>query len=271
MRATQGEFDPSWGLEPTPSMKVSVPIVSDTLVENLRSQTVRTTPGVKRITGPATVELENGEELEVDTIVCCTGFRNDYSILDPRFDPSANPPEEWLAAPGSKGRPLPRLYQNVFSLSAPDSLAFLGSVWFATGAFFLADVASMCITQVWAGHSHLPPQPKMEGWADRHSKEIIALANRGSPLPASVASGEWLAWADKTAGTGLYSHIGWGWEGWLFWMRKRRLWKMIMDGPLTSAAWRLFDEGKRKPWDGARETIERVNKEVEQARAKKTR
>lgn len=277
MRATQGELDPAWGLEPCPSMRVTVPVVSDTLVSHLRSGAVRSVPGVRRLRAPSTVELlagegeEEGEVLEgVDAVICCTGFRNDYSILssfhdgDGRFDPSADPPPEWLRTPGSRGRPLPRLYQNVFSLEAPGSLAFVGSVWFATGAFFVADMASMCVAQVWAGKARLPPRARMEAWADGHARGVARLAReRGAaPLPAAVSAGEWLAWADETAGTGLLARTGWGWKGWVFWARRRRLWRMVVDGPLTSAAWRLFDEGRRRPWEGAEGVIERVNEEA---------
>ena len=40
-----------------------------------------------------------------------------------------------------------------------------------------------------------------------------------------------------------------------------------MDGPFTSAFWRLFP-GRRKHWEGARAEILRLNKEVEESRAK---
>ena len=35
--------------------------------------------------------------------------------------------------------------------------------------------------------------------------------------------------------------------------------KLIMDGLMSPHLFRLFDEGKRKPWPGAREEIIRVN------------
>jgi dimethylaniline monooxygenase (N-oxide forming) len=40
-----------------------------------------------------------------------------------------------------------------------------------------------------------------------------------------------------------------------------------MDGIYTPSIWRIFD-GKRKKWDGAREAIEKVNAELEAAKAR---
>lgn len=253
-----GETDPSWGLDPAPSIKVVNPVVSDTLIDRLRAGDVQSVPGIKEIVGPKQVELTDGRRIEADAIICCTGYKYNFHLLDARVDPTTEPSATWLAAPGSKGRPLPRLYQNVFSLTHPSSLAFLGCAWFVTSAFSLADVTSMCIAQVWAGRSSLPPLAEMERWMDGQEARISRLARRGTVIPASVPAREWLVWADETAGMGVEEHLGWGWKGWVFWWSQRELWKMLMDGPQTAAVWRLFG-GKRKVWDGARAEIEYAN------------
>lgn len=259
MRKAFGDLDPDWGLDPAPSVKVTNPVVSDTIIERLRTGEVRSVPGVRQITGPTEIELEDGRLIDVDVIICCTGYKYGFDILDPKVDPSAEQPQAWVEAPGSKGRALPRLYQNVFSLKHPDSLAFLGCAWLVLSAFCLADIASMCIAQVWRGTSHLPSQSEMERWMNRQEQRMSGLAQRGTVIPAAVPAREWLVWADATAGTGVEDHLGWGWKGWWFWITDRKLWGMLMDGPVTSAAWRLF-EGKRKKWNGAREEIEWANK-----------
>ncbi|KAI6780778.1 Dimethylaniline monooxygenase [N-oxide-forming]-like protein [Emericellopsis cladophorae] len=255
---------PEWGLEPAPSMMVTTPVVSDTLIDHLRSGAVASVPGVRRAVGPRQVELVDGEAIEVDVIICCTGYQNDFGILDPRYDPSASQNPHWTAAPGSKGRPLPRLYQNVFSLGKPESLAFMGCVWFPTGAFLLADLTSMSIAQVWKGNSDLPTRDVMQKWVDKQEERMVALAHRGSPIPASVPQRQWLVWANATAGLGVFERLGWGPKGWLFWWQQRDVWRMLMDGVLTSVMWRLFDQRKRKPWAGARAELERLNKEANQ-------
>lgn len=266
-----GEFDPSWRLDSAPSLGVSPPIVSDTLISNLRCGNVQSVAGIDSITGPSELKLVDGSTIQADAIIFCTGYHNDYAMLDPRFDPMANPPSEWTEAPGSRGRPIPRLYQNVFSLQRPDSLAFLGCAWFATGAFCLADIASMCIAQVWAGNSTLPPPKDMESWADTQEKRVCALAQKGTPVPTTVPQLEWLAWADKTMGSGVLDRLGWGLKGWSFWLRDHAMWSLLMDGLLTSSMWRLFDEGKRKPWDGAREAILEANEEAALMKANQTK
>jgi dimethylaniline monooxygenase (N-oxide forming) len=269
MKTAFGDIDPSWRLDPAPPLDVSVPVVSDTLIDHLRAGDVRSAPGVRRIVSPNKIELDDGTTIEADALICCTGYKNDFRILDSRFDPSARPSSEWTSSPGAKGRPLPRLYRNVFSLDQPDSLAFVGCVWFATGAFCLADLTSMCIAQVWAGKSSLPPAREMSRWADAQERRICSLAQRGSPIPTSVPQREWLLWADRTAGMGVFDSLGWGCTGWRFWWRERELCRYMMDGTLTAATWRVFDKGKRKPWEGARAEIVRVNeaaREEERAR-----
>ncbi|KAF4126106.1 dimethylaniline monooxygenase (N-oxide forming) [Geosmithia morbida] len=261
-----GHPDPAWRLDPAPSLAISPPIVSDTIVPQMRSGAVQSVAAIDRISGPSELTLADGTAVRAEAVIFCTGYRNGYAMLDRRFDPAASQPEAWTAAPGSKGRPLLRLYQNVFSLHKPDSLAFLGTAWFATGAFCIADLASMCIAQVWAGRSPLPSPPDMERWADAQQERLCALARRGTPVPAAVPQLEWLTWADETMGAGVIGRLGWGCKGWSFWWRDRAMWSMLMDGVLTSSMWRLFDEGKRKPWDGARETIIAANAEADSAR-----
>jgi dimethylaniline monooxygenase (N-oxide forming) len=263
MNRSFGKIEDEWNLSPWPPIKVSPPVVSDTLIDHLRSKEVRSVSGLRRIKGPKTVELSDGEEMDIDSIICCTGYRNDFSILDGRYNPSIDPPKAWTRAPGSKGRPLPRLYQNVFSMEMPESLAFVGCVWFASGAFLIADIASMCIAQVWAGKSKLPPPQEMSRWMDKQTERMAGLAHRGTPVVASVPQSDWLRWANETAGAGLYERMGWGGKGWRFWWTDRELYKMVMDGVLTSASWRLFDEGKRKSWPQARDEIVRLNREAQ--------
>ena len=257
-----GRTNPTWRLEPAPSIKVTAPpVISDSLISNFRTGLVRPITGIRRITGPQELELNDGTSISVDAIICCTGYhKNDFNLIDPKYDPSANPSRQWLEARGSKGRALPRLYQNVFSIKKPDSLAFLGCVWFVTGAFCLADMASMAIAQVWAGKSQLPPTAEMEAWTENHERDMSKRAERGAVMTAAVSMGEWISWMDKLAGTGIEENLGWtSWKAWKFWWQHRDLHKMIMDGCLTAAMWRLFDTGKRKAWKGARAEIRRAN------------
>ncbi|TQV99337.1 hypothetical protein V2A60_004811 [Cordyceps javanica] len=260
-----GALDPAWGLDDAPPATVTNPIINDALIPNLRAGRVTSTAGVSRITGPTTVELADGSTIQADVVVCCVGYENNYDLLDDRVNPMRHADAAWDTASGARGRPLPRLYQNVFSLDRPDSLAFVGCVWFATGAFTVADLTSMCVAQVWRGRSRLPPQRAMERWMDGQAAYVTGLARRATIVPATVNMRAWLVWADETAGLGVERHVGpWcGWASWAFWWRERRLYRMIETGVFTSAVWRLFPGNKRKAWSGARAEVQRLNEKHE--------
>ena len=252
---------PEWGLSDAPSLKNHVPVISDEIVPALESGAVKSVLGLKQVLGPHEIELDDGTRLEVDDIVMCTGYENKMGLLEPRFDPRRNTTPEWLAAPGSRGKALPRLYQNVFSLDHPESLVFMGCAAYSTAAFQLYDVTSMAVAQVWKGNSPLPPRAEMERAVDEHHRWMCEIAQKSTVSPALVKAGEWSAWADRTAGTGVDEYLGWGWRGWWFWLTNYRLCNLLMAGVYSPHIYRIF-EGKRKKWPGAVEEIERVNRSL---------
>ncbi|KAF9776439.1 hypothetical protein IL306_005374 [Fusarium sp. DS 682] len=222
---------------------------------------------IVRVAGPKKIELTDGTCLDVDTIIWCTGYKADFSLLDPSVDPTRNTTPKWAEAIGSRGKPLPRLYQNVFSLDYPDSLAFMGNLLLATSAFPISDLCTMAIAQIWKGNSALPSIDEMNRATDKQHELVCKLANEGSVAPGWLRQADWLSWANKAAGAQVYEHLGWGLKGWKLWWSDRALYKMLMDGVFTPFVWRVFDgEGKRKKWDGAREAIEKVNAELAAAK-----
>ncbi|KAM0271311.1 hypothetical protein ACHAPA_002918 [Fusarium lateritium] len=258
---------PEWKLSPAPSVLHSLPVISDTLVGRLESGDVTSVAGLKRVTGPREIELTDGTRLDADAIIWCTGYKADFSLLDPSVDPTRNTTPKWAAAEGSRGKPLPRLYQNVFSLDYPDSLAFMGNIAVATSAFPISDLCSMAIAQTWKGNSPLPSIEEMNRATDISHGFICSIAEKGSATPGWVRQADWLTWANKAAGTQVYEHLGWDLKGWKFWWNDRALYRMVMDGIFTPFIWRLFD-GKRMKWDGARQAIEKVNAELDAAKAR---
>ncbi|KAJ0362175.1 hypothetical protein COL26b_013433 [Colletotrichum chrysophilum] len=248
---------PQWNLSPAPSLKITSPVVSDEIIPALERGDVESVAGIGKVTGDE-VELTDGRLLQVDAIVYCTGYKADFSILDPKDDPANMPNPEWVAAKGARGKPLPRLYKNVLSEKHPDSLAFMGCVAFATGAFQLYDLAAMAIVQIWKGSSPLPSTEGIARSIDGQHAWTVALAKERNVMPAVVNGIEWTAWADRTAGTGVDEYLGWGWKGWKFWLQEPRFCSMLMGGIYSPHMYRYFD-GKRKKWDGAREEIERLN------------
>jgi dimethylaniline monooxygenase (N-oxide forming) len=248
---------PEWRFEPAGK----VPVVSDTLVPCLQNGSLESVQGIKRVLGATEVELEDESTLDVDAMIWCTGYKSDFSLLDARYDPTSRP-QSWLGAPGSNGKSLFRLHHNIFSLEKPDSLAFLGNVHVTLGGFQIFDMASMAITQVWAGHSSLPPLPTMSMVVDRHQEWLADQAQRTFNIsPGQCDAGTWVTAMDDLAGTGVNEYLGYGWKGWLFWWKERRFCNLLMGGIWSPHIHRVF-EGKRAVWEGARSAIEGVNERV---------
>jgi dimethylaniline monooxygenase (N-oxide forming) len=251
-----------WGLEPAQT----VPLVSDHLIDHLKDGSIKSVKGIKRISGKQ-VELLDGMKVEVDVIVWCTGYQSDFSMIEPRFDPTRGTQSAaWKAAGGSNGKSQFRLYHNLFSLDKPDSLAFLGNVIIPVSGFQIFDTASMAIAQVWKGASPLPSQAQMEKAVARHHAYLVTMASRTSNVsPGTLEPGTWTKAMDKLAGTGVDEYLGYGWKGWMFWLRERKLCNLLMGGIWSPHIYRVFD-GKRKKWDGAVEAIERVNAAIAESK-----
>lgn len=257
---------PEWGFEPAQR----IPIVSDTLCDYLESGKIESVKGFKRVVGGNQVELEDGTRLDVDVLIWCTGYKADFSMLDPRFDPTVREmatPTAWSNAGGLNGKSVFRMYHNVFSVEKPESLAFLGCVAFPIGGFHLFDWASMAIAQVWAGRSQLPSKAAMNAEVDERHAWLSELAASGSNTsPGTVKPWAWTRAMDDLGGTGVNEYLGYGLRGWWFWLTNMAFSNLMMAGILTPAIYRVFD-GKRKKWDGARQAIEKINAEAAERKA----
>ncbi|KAK1764305.1 monooxygenase aurF [Phialemonium atrogriseum] len=235
-----------WGLSPAPSLKYTIPVVSDELIHALSSGAVDSTTALR----PPSRRLD-----DIDAVVLCTGYRTDFGLVERRFDPTRATTPRWAAAPGSRGKPLPRLYRNVFSLDRPAELAFMGCAAFASPRVPAAWKAGGGAALL------LPAREEMERAIDRHHEWISGVAERVNVFPSIVEGPEWMAWADRTAGTRVDEYLGWGWKGWWFWLTDYRFCNLLMSGVYSPHLYRVFD-GRRKKWDGAREEIEKVNRRI---------
>jgi dimethylaniline monooxygenase (N-oxide forming) len=251
---------PEWKLGPVPIPIRGAATVSEQLVPYLYEEKINLARGLQRIQG-STLEFSDGERLEnIDAIIFATGFRASYSILHPDVDPCRNTRKDWPTLPGANGRPLPRLYQGLFSLDYPDSLAVLGTSPLTFQACMNYDICAMAVTQVWLGKSKLPSLDEMNKHVDAQHEVVCNFAKTGPLLNTNFRNNwDWFKWADSAAGLGVIERMGYGVKGWKFWWQDRKLCKLMMDGLMSPHIMRMFDEGKRKPWDGARREIERVN------------
>ncbi|KAL2419358.1 Monooxygenase aurF [Exophiala dermatitidis] len=267
-----------WKLSPAPSIAHHIPTISDNLVEELEKGHIDSTVGPSKVTGPSNVELEDGEQIEVDSIIWCTGYKVDFSLVG-EFDPTLHSDAHYNVVHDggrTEKHPLsiPRLYRNIFSLQHPDSLAFAGTAAHPAPIFQTFDLASMAMAQVWKNPGALlPSKDEMMKSVQRHLNWAQSIADRGPFNPRLVNAPEWVEWAEDTAGVRVSEQLGYGIQGWRFWLRDPQLCKMLLDGILSPHIYRLFESDRRKAWSGAREAIEKANEQakerLDQIRAQK--
>lgn len=273
-RREMPEIKKEWGFSPAPPLASSPGVVNDHISTLMAEGKIHNLFGVTRITpnsvitrstslSAKTTEKEGEVETLADVIIFSTAFDFDYSFLSPEADPSNYPQPEWEAI-RSKTNNLrfPRLYQTLFHLDHPQSLAFIGP-WrgFSIAAFSNSDLLSQAIAQVWKGNHVLPNREELDAWVEKDYQRAIAQAKiwRIGKIGSEPRALE--TWLDKVAGTGVNEKLGWGWEGWKFWWSDRKLYGLIMDGVNSPHVYRLFDgkPGSRDKWDGAREAIFKAN------------
>ena len=255
------ELDPAWKLKPAPSVLTHRPIVSDELVSHLRNGSIVSVPGLTRFVDGCHVELHDDTILQVDAVIFCTGYKADF-IIPPQFSPAISPSKG--SEPGASfGVPaLPRLYQNIFSPEHPDSLAYLCNWTLGDGLNVNADLASMAITQVWKRSFHLPLQEQMNREIDAHHAWVRDIAGTDGTFSGIVQQGSWINWLNDAAGTGINEKLGYGLQGWMYWLWQPRFCNLLMTGVDSPYVVRLF-EGRRKRWAGAKDAILRANKNAE--------
>ncbi len=212
---------------------------------------------MRRFVGDSKVELIDNTVLEVDTVILCTGYEPDFSLT-----PDFSPLESWEEKKASKNQtPLARLYQNIFPPEYADSLAYMNYVALTDGAITVIDVAAMAIAQVWKGGFALPSEQEMNAEIDKHHEWVRSLGRDDSVYTGIVRPGPWYAFLNRAAGTGVDENLGYGWEGWKFWMRERKLSGLMLKGVMTPFMYRVF-EGRRKKWEGSKEAIFHANEHV---------
>ena len=254
------KLDPAWRIAPAPSLAHHQPLITDDLVDSLRAGSVTSVHGIQRFIGENKIELSDGTILEdVDTVILCTGYMPDFSVT-PDFDPlSPTSTDESFTKAGLKTPPLAHLYQNMFPPRYADSLAYFNYLALTDGALTAIDLASMALAQIWNGNSPLPSVAEMEAAVKTHHKWVRKQGNGINVYTGIVRPGPWYAFLNEAAGTGVDEYLGYGLKGWKFQFNDWKLCSLMMKGVMTPHMYRLFDMGKRRPWDGAREAIIKSN------------
>ncbi|KAL6229161.1 hypothetical protein BDW75DRAFT_245984 [Aspergillus navahoensis] len=130
-----------------------------------RYPTVFARPGVEVVSTIShltddTIHLTDGRALSnVDTIVFATGYFYTYPFLSPKIRP---PPVDGLRVPG--------LYQHIFDIHNPDSIAFVGVVN-ASLTWSTWEKSAFLVGLLWSGKIRLPPRDEQEAWERRRLAE----------------------------------------------------------------------------------------------------
>ena len=251
-----------WQLLPAGPIPHANPVANDHLFDLLADGSLTSVAGIRCFHDDGTtVELEDGSTItHVNAVICCTGYRYDFSVVDGAdADPTALPTPEWDAAKHSNAVAYPRLYMGLFSPTFPGSLAFLGAYRGPSPAAFTGvDLISQAIAQVWCGGFALPPRAEIEEWCDHQYQYLLKQVASWRIHKPALPPGALETWLNDATGNGMNEMLGWGWQAWAFWWNDRKLYKLLMDGIDTPFAYRLFD-GRRPKWDGAKEAILQIN------------
>ncbi|RDW81857.1 hypothetical protein BP6252_02969 [Coleophoma cylindrospora] len=257
-----GTLDSKWRFSKPPPGRMSNPIINDRIVDILRKGEVSIVQSLHSILPSGEAKLSDGQTIsDIDTIILCTGYIYDYSLFDESISPISIRNPKWDASRASGNRSLQRLYQGIFSLEYPESLAFIGASHYPSSQMPLCDLVSMALAQVWKGAYPLPSREVMEDEVNQRQAWLVARARAKegpSVLPGEMKSGPWMQWLHEAAGTGVTEKLSYTLRGWWYWLTNMSYCNFLMTSVNTPHIWRLFD-GRRKKWEGAEEAIRAVN------------
>ncbi|KAF5677928.1 monooxygenase [Fusarium heterosporum] len=250
-----------------------IPAFSDDLADNIKSGSVKSVFGIKEVTGPKTLTLTDGTVLEdIDAVVFCSGYDYDFSAIKGPGDPThaALAPDHYKKIQAAKyyddDNKFARLYQGFISEQFPDSLAFLGYMLILKPPFVLNDLVTMSLASLWSGSYPMPSEKEMREDINAHYERIVNTLERGpvAHIGMRVNGKNTYEFLNQAAGTGVTDRLGcFTWDAWKLWWNDRKFYNLLMDGVDVPAVYRLFNTGRgRKPWDGARQQIDKTNKEV---------
>ena len=256
MRSHWGKLDPEWRINPYPSVTLSLPGASNSLIPLLREGKITSLSGIKQFMGPRSVEFDDGTILEdIDAVICATGYSANLSVA----------PFLQCSRPANYGgQELARIWMNIFPPQYADSMALLCySAYGKNNGFSFNDVQSMAISNIFRGVHPVPSLQTMNSKIDAH-QEWLASRWRLEPLgfdPSAVKTWEFQQFLHDVAGTGM-ENLGWGWRGWKFFFEDPKMSYLMNNGVETAHAFRYFETGKRRTWSGARNAIIEANEAV---------
>lgn len=266
IKFTYPNLKPEWRVRPAPSVALKPPsaLTFDIIQPSLEDGSLQSVHGIKRFLGPKEVELNDGTILEdIDAVILCTGYDGDFSIADKSVLETSIPTAYGYNKATEGGRPLFRLWMNMFPPRYANSLAMLCySAFGKSNGFSFADVTSMAVSNVFRGAHPLPSSAEMNRWVDEHQAWIASRWKLEHNIdPSMVKQWEFQGFLHEAAGTGMENLSWMGWKGWKFWWKDPKMYNLMAKGIESAHMYRYFETGKRKTWEGAREAILKLDEE----------
>jgi len=258
MKQMYGDLiDPAWHLTPLPSLSLSPRALSESVLPLLKDGSLTSVRGIKRFTGPHSIEFTDGTIIDdVDAVICATGYQADFSVA----------PFLQKSRPSNYGGPdIVRLWMNLFPPQYADSIVMLCySAFGKNNGFSFSDVASIAVSNVWRGVHPTPTIEEMDKRIDRHHDWVASRWRMDNNVDVSmVKTWEYQSFLHEAAGTGM-ENLGWGLKGWKFWFQDPKMSYLMNNGVETAHAFRFFETGKRRAWPGARDAIIHMNELVKE-------
>jgi dimethylaniline monooxygenase (N-oxide forming) len=184
------DLDPAWKFGPPPSMATHRAIISEDFVPQLRAGTIKSVSGIAKIIDGNHVELDNGSQIQVDAIICATGYTPRYSLI-----PEIRLPDHALKTDDLEiPMPLARPYQNIFPPAYADSVALLNNWALGDGILAVSDLVSMALAQIWKGSFQLPSLEQMTREINVHHAWLRTVAAPRIARSFTVRQAHWMAW-----------------------------------------------------------------------------
>ncbi|KAI0004849.1 FAD/NAD(P)-binding domain-containing protein [Xylariaceae sp. FL0662B] len=277
LRRAERRLREDWHLLPCPSMSCANPAVQEDFISALYQEDIIPVQGFKDFIGEHQVLLSDETVIEVDAVIFCTGYENDFSIMpDLEIDGACGLPlknaegvsdeqrtgEQNTPDEGKRNVPhIPRLFQMIFPPRWASSVAFLSWVTPQESVWCISELESIAVSQIWAAETakSMGLQPQTDGYRPPAFLPSIEEMNAqvdayhtwwrnkwekdNSMRPGSPRGYPFLRFLHNAAGTGLYENLDHMLTGraWALWWNNRELWTWLAKGPMNSYSWRLFE------------------------------
>lgn len=149
-------------LKPEHGILEANPVIRSDFIENVKvGRIIPHRAGIETLT-PQGMRLTNGETLDVDVIIFCTGYRLWYPVIPEKYYKSSH--SEFMDSPNSV-----HLYQLTVPPQHPN--LFIMGIFEVTGPFHPAvELQARWAAAVIAGKIKLPPPKEMSEWISKSDK-----------------------------------------------------------------------------------------------------